>query len=153
MRKRISVQAASTEPEWLRLEELAEVSVSSEDADRPIEFALVDGSGPGWRVATPGGQSIRIHFDDPQSIQLIQLRFGGTEHQRVQEFWLQWSDDRGRTFQPIMRQQFSFRPSGATQELEHYNVSLKGATELELHIVADVSDAGRVAALTSLRLR
>jgi len=66
---------------------------------------------------------------------------------------LQWSDDRGRTFQRIMRQQFSFSPSGATQEVENYNVSLKGATELELHIVADVSDAGRVATLTSFRLR
>jgi hypothetical protein len=153
MRKRVSVQAASTEPEWLPVEELAEVSVSSEDADRPIEFALVHGGGPGWRAATPGEQSVRIQFDEPQSIELIQLRFDETEHQRVQEFWLRWSDDRGRTFQPIVRQQFSFSPSGATQEVENYNVSLKDATELELHIVADVSDGGRVATLTSLRLR
>ena len=100
----------------------------------------------------PGEQSIRIHFDEPQ-IELIQLRFYETEHQRVQEFWLRWSDDRGRTFQPIVRQQFSFSPSGATQEVENDNVPLKAATELELHVVAGVSDAGRVATLTSRRLR
>ncbi len=41
----------------------------------------------------------------------------------------------------------------ATYEVENYNVSFRGATELELHIVADVSDERRVATLTSLRLR
>ena len=153
MRKQVHEQAASIEPEWLRIEELAEVSVSSEDATRPIEFALVDGAGPGWRAAAPGEQSVRIRFDEPQFIGLIQLRFDEAEHQRVQEFWLQWSDDRARTFQPIVRQQFSFSPSGATHEVENYNVSLKDATELELHIVADVSDRRHVATLTSLRLR
>jgi hypothetical protein len=44
-------------------------------------------------------------------------------------------------------------PSGATSEVENYSVSLRGATELELHIVAEVSDERRVATLTSLRLR
>jgi len=153
MRKRVHVQAASTESDWLRVDELAEVSVSSEDANRPIEFALVPGAGPGWRAATPGEQSIRISFDEPQSIGLIQLRFDEPEHVRVQEFWLRWSDDRGQMFQPIVRQQFSFSPSGATHEIENYNVSLRGATDLELRIVADISDRSRVATLTSLRLR
>ena len=86
MRKRVHVQAASTEPNWLRVEELAEVSVSSEDANRPIEFALVPGAGSGWRAATPGEQSVLIRFDEPQAIRLIQLRFDEAEHQRVQEF-------------------------------------------------------------------
>ena len=153
MRKRVYGQVASTEPQWLRLEELAEVAVSSEDGDRPVELALVQGAGPGWRAATPGEQTIRICFDQPQSIGLIQLRFDEVEHQRTQEFFLQWSDNRGRTFQPIVRQQFSFSPSGATREVENYNVSLKGATELELCIVADMSNRDRVATLTSLRLR
>jgi len=153
MRKRVYGRAASTEPQWLRLEELAEVSVSSEDEARPIELALVQGAGPGWRAATPGEQTIRICFDQPQSIGLIQLRFDEIEHQRTQEFLLQWSDNRGRTLQPIVRQQFSFSPSGATREVENYHVSLKGATELELCIVADISDRNRVATLTSLRLR
>ena len=153
MRKRVHVQASSTELNWLRLEELAEVSVSSEDANRPIEFALVPGAGSGWRAATPGDQSVLIRFADPHAIRLIQLRFDEAEHQRVQEFWLQWSNDRGQSFHPIVRQQFSFSPSGATHEVESYNVSLEGATELELHIVADLADERRVATLTSLRLR
>ena len=71
MRKRIHVHAASTEPDWLRLEELAEVSVSSEAANRPIEFALAPGAGSGWRAAPAGEQSVRIRFDEPQAIGLI----------------------------------------------------------------------------------
>ena len=81
MRKRVHVQAASTEPNWLRVEELAEVSVSSEDANRPIEFALVPGAGSGFRAATPGEQSVLIRFDEPQPTGLIQLRFDEAEHQ------------------------------------------------------------------------
>ena len=38
----------------------------------------------------------------------------------------------------------------ATCEVENYNVCLPGATELELHIVADVSDGHYVATPTSL---
>ena len=83
MRKRVHLQAAPTEPNWLPVEELAEVAVSSEDANRPIEGALVPGAGSGWRAATPGEQSVLIRFDEPQAIRLIQLRFDEAEHQRV----------------------------------------------------------------------
>ena len=55
MRKRIitSVQqeTASPAPEWLNMEGLAEVEITSEDAAHPIESALLPGRASGWRAA------------------------------------------------------------------------------------------------------
>ena len=43
--------------EWLDLEEIATVEVTSEDPHFPIEFALAAGGGPGWRAAEEGERS------------------------------------------------------------------------------------------------
>jgi hypothetical protein len=48
--------------DWLKLDELAEVEISSEDARHPIESALLAGAGSGWRAAVPGKQTIRLLF-------------------------------------------------------------------------------------------
>jgi hypothetical protein len=153
LRKRVGTgEPGGAERQWLVLEEVAEVVVTSEDPNAPIEAALVEGSGSHWRAAGPGEQSIRLRFDQPQDIQLIQVVFDETEHARVQEFVLQWSNDGDRTFQPVVRQQFSFSPSGATHETENYRVNLAGLTDLDLHIVPDVSGGPRVATLSSLRI-
>jgi len=154
LRKRLhNPSKSSDQTTWLRLEELAEVSVSSEDANHPVEGALMDGVGAGWRAAAPGQQSLRIHFDEPQTITRIHLIFEETEQERVQEFAIQWSADRQRTFQPVVRQQFSFSPSGATREVEDYHVALHAATDVELHIIPDVSHRAHTATITRLRLR
>ena len=66
MRKRIitSVQQESTSPDqdWLDVEGLAEVEITSEDAAHPIESALLLGLASGWRAAGPGKQTIRNGF-------------------------------------------------------------------------------------------
>lgn len=155
LRKRIGQPGSRLEEQdWLSLEEIAEVEVSSEDPDRPIDGALVEGSGAaGWRAAQPGEQTLRIRFDEPRAVSHIRLVFDDTERERVQEFALRWSADGGRTFQPLVRQQFSFSPGGATREVEDYTVSLQGVTDLELHLVPDISRAPLVATLTALRVR
>ena len=48
--------------DWLDLEHLAEVEITSEDALHPIESALLPGTGVGWRAAGPGKQCIRLLF-------------------------------------------------------------------------------------------
>ena len=154
LRKRLhNPSAPSDQTTWLRIDELAEVSVSSEDAHHPVEGALIDGVGAGWRAAAPGEQSLRIHFDESRTITRIHLIFEEAEHERVQEFAIQWSADRRRTFQPVVRQQFSFSPSGATREVEDYHVALHAATDVELHIIPDVSHRPHTATMTRLRLR
>ena len=56
-----------TEQEWLDLEEVAKVEVTSEDPNFPVEFALVSEKGPGWRVsrarrAIPRDRSPAVEF-------------------------------------------------------------------------------------------
>ena len=64
MRKSI-IDPATTQPEqrseqeWLDLEQMAKVEVTSEDPNFPIESALVSGTGPGWRAAEKGKQIVR----------------------------------------------------------------------------------------------
>ena len=129
------------------------MSVSSEDATYPVDGALGAGVGGGWRAAAPGEQTVSIHFDEPREIRLIHLVVDETEHERLQEFAIHWSADRGRKFHLVVRQQFSFSPSGATREIEHYHVDLRGLTDLTVVIIPDLSNRPRVATLTRLALR
>src|SRR6516165_2374331 len=66
MRKRI-INAAQPDPpqtcEWLNVEEIAQVEVSSEDPQYPIESAFKRGKSLGWRASQPGEQTIRLLFD------------------------------------------------------------------------------------------
>ena len=48
---------------WLDLERLAQVDITSESAEHPIESALIPDRGSGWRAARPGKQTIRLIFD------------------------------------------------------------------------------------------
>ena len=52
---------------------------------------------------------------------------------------LRWSGDGGRSYREILRQQYSFSPTGATREVEDYAVNLQGVTVLELRILPDIS--------------
>src|SRR5438876_10116149 len=83
MRKRIlspTMQDMSLpEEDWVNLEQVARVDVSSEDAAHPIESALLPGSGTGWRAAGAGAQTIRLIFDQPQRLKRISLIFVETE--------------------------------------------------------------------------
>ena len=67
MRKRIIAQTqketTSPDQDWLNMEGLAEVEITSEDAAHPIESALLPGRASGWRAAGPG------KADDPASLQ------------------------------------------------------------------------------------
>ncbi len=156
MRKRIitPVQQGSSPPdeEWLNLEALAEVEITSEDAAHPIESALLPGRGSGWRAAAPGKQTIRLLFTDPQRLRRIWLSFVESAAERTQEYALRWSPDGGRSFQEIVRQQWNFNPQGATCETEDHRVELSGVTVLELSITPNTSGGDARASLARLRL-
>ena len=156
MRKKIinpqTRQDLDREHDWLDLGPLAQVEFSSEDPAHPIESALQPGEGGGWRAAEPGGQTLRLSFDRPQQIRLIRLLFEEGERPRTQEFVLRWSQDAGKSFRDIVRQQFNFNPPGTTSEKEDYTVELSGVTTLELQITPDISGPGARASLSRLRL-
>jgi hypothetical protein len=156
MRKRITNQGTeSVSPsnqQWLNVEDLAQVEVSSEDAAHPIDSALVPDAGPGWRAGQPGQQTVRLLFDEPQMIKHVRLLFEEGERERTQQFVLRWSADGGRSYREIVRQQYNFSPPNSTSECEDYDVELDRVTALELTIVPDISGAPVRASLAQLRL-
>ena len=152
IRKRLIERSGpSAAPAWADVEQLAQVEVTSEAPGYPIDSALVEDSGPGWRAARPGEQLLRLRFDTPQHIRLIRVVFVDADQERVQEFTLRWSSDHGGG--EIVRQQFAFTPSGATREVEEYAVDLPGVTDLELHLIPDMSRRPVVATLAEFRIR
>jgi hypothetical protein len=156
MRKKIidsiKQQKESTDSDWLNIEEIAIVEISSEDESHPIESALLPGNLSGWRAAVAGEQTIRLVFNEPQIIQLIRLSFDESSTERTQEFVLSWSPDGGKSYQEIVRQQWNFSPQCATTEMEEYQVELARVTVLELNIIPDISGRNAFASLTQLRL-
>lgn len=156
MRKRIIPPVQKDTPplgeDWLDLERLAQVEITSEDATCPIESALLTGRGSGWRAAGPGEQTIRLLFAHPQRLRRIWLQFVEPVTERTQEFVLRWSPDGGQSFREIVRQQWNFNPQGATCETEDHRVDLSGVTVLELSIIPDISRRDARASLGQLRL-
>jgi XRCC1 N terminal domain len=156
MRKRLITPIPKDAPApnlgWLDLDRVAVVEVTSEEKDYPVESALVSGETRGWRAASPGTQTIRLIFDQPQRLRRISLAFEENEIKRTQEFVLRRSPDSGRSFREIVRQQWNFSPPDTVREVEEYQVELSDVTVLELVIVPDISRGVARASLRSLRL-
>lgn len=156
MRKRIishmQKEAASSDPNWLNMEGLAEVEITSEDAAHPIESALLLGGSSGWQAAEAGAQTIRLLFNHPQRLQRIWMHFVEPQTERTQEYVLRWSPDNGQSFREIVRQQWNFSPPSTTNETEDYHVELPAVTMLELSIIPDISGGNACASLAQLRL-
>jgi hypothetical protein len=150
MRKQLigDEERANTE-RWLDLEKLAQVAITSEDENHPIESALT-GVGSGWRASRQGEQVVRLLFDEPIGVRRILVVFEESAA-RTQEFVLRWSPDRGGSYTEIVRQQYTFSP-GTTREVEDYTVDLKAVTLLELRIVPDIQGGTARASLRQLRL-
>ena len=156
MRKRISSQPQRERPSentgWLDLEALARVEVTSEDAAYPIESALLLVGATGWRAESPGEQTIRLFFEAPQRLKRIRLLFREEKEARTQEFVLRWSPTADGSSRDIVRQQYHFSPSGATEEIEEYRVELEDVVALEVTIVPNISGGDGYASLAELRL-
>lgn len=156
MRKRIINQGppdvSPANQQWLNVEALAQVEVTSEDAAHPIESALIPGSASGWRAAQPGPQTVRLLFDEPQRVRQMRLVFQEDDHERTQQFVLRWSSDGGKSYREIVRQQFNFSPPNTISEFEDFTVDLDGLTALELSIVPDISGGSACASIDELRI-
>jgi hypothetical protein len=136
-----------TSEEWLNLEEIAQVEVSSEDPKYPIELAFMRGECLGWRARQPGKQTIRLLFDEPKDLRRIWLRFTELQVERTQQFTLRWADSRTGPFREIVRQQWNFNPRSSTMEVEDYKVDLHHVLTLELIIDPDLGKNQAFAAL------
>ena len=155
MRKRIinkeHQQDAPDSHSWLDVEQLAQVEVTSENADYPIESAFVLDSTTVWRAEMEGKQVIRLLFDSPQTLSHIRLKFDESSQQRTQEYVLKWSSDNGKSWHEIVRQQYHFSPPDTVCEIEDYHVDLQTVTSLELMIIPEISGGG-FATLSQMRI-
>jgi hypothetical protein len=155
MRKRIGshILAGHTAEDggWLNLEQEAEVEVTSEDPEHPIECAFSPKDPSGWRAELAGRQSLRLIFDSPQALRLIHLVFTEEHQSRTQEFVLRWSAGEGAPFKEILRQQYNLAPGSS--EIEDYAVNLEGVKVFELEINPAISGGDFRASLAELRLR
>jgi hypothetical protein len=157
MRKRIingGKQAGALDGEWLDVERIALVEITSEDPAFPIESAFAANTiaaDPGWRAAQPGNQVVRLLFDHPLRLRRILLRCNERQQERTQEFVLRWSAD-GQNFHEVLRQQWNFSPQTANSQLEDFEVDLNAVSILELRINPDVSGGEAHASLAQFRL-
>jgi hypothetical protein len=156
MRKRLISQTLPSPgffaQDWLNVDRLASVEVTSEEDGYPIESALLSGEKRAWRAAHAGTQIIRLIFDEPQKVRRIWLVFEDVENTRTQEFVLRWSADTNHSFREIVRQQWNFSPPDAVRETEDYAVEIPGLKALELVIVPDIKGGPARASLRDLRL-
>ena len=134
------------------LEEMATIEVTSEAFGFPVESVLVAGSNNGWRATVAGEQTLRVIFDEPTSVSVIELHFAEVELERTQEFRLGWSAAEGGPTHEIVRQQWNFSPQGSTQEVERYDVNLDRVSAIELSINPDISDRNVKATLLKWRM-
>ena len=156
MRKKIikgSDQRLETliENNWLNIENIADVEVTSENERYPVESALILDSSSGWVAGEEGIQTIRVVFNEPQNIQRIMLKFSESSVERTQEYVLNWYAEDGEP-REIVRQQWNFNPNGSTIEVENHHVILANVSVLELCINPNISSSNSKASLEKLRV-
>jgi len=138
--------------DWLEVERLALVELTSEDPEHQFESALRPETGSAWRASSPGEQVIRLLFYEPIRIKHIRLEFHEEKYARTQEFVLRWSPDDGQSYREIVRQQYNFSPPETIREVEDYFLDLDRVTVLELNIFPDISGSDVRASLAGLLL-
>ena len=155
MRKSV-VSRESNTPElasvvvWMDLDAVASATMTSEDKTHPLERAVSDAPG-GWKASTPGVQVIRFSFDTPKNVKRVRLIFKEEAKERSQEFALV-AILHPEVRKEIVRQQWSFSPSGSTTEVEDYNVDLSDVVALELTIDPGRHDNTVFATLESIQV-
>jgi hypothetical protein len=156
MRKKLILLAASSNAlanqDWLDLESLAQVELTSEEVGHPIESAFLPNTENNWIATEQGQQTIRLLFDRPQRISCIRLQFREEEQARTQEFLLRYATDLDKPYKDIVRQQYNFSPPETSHQIENYTVNLEDVAVIELQITPDISGGTARASLAGLQL-
>src|SRR6476620_6286620 len=111
MRKQIISQPQGESPSantnWLDLEALARVEVTSEDAAHPIESALLPVDATGWRAESPGNRRSVSSLNRRRGSGASVFLFREEKDARTQEFVLRWSPTAEGLSRNIVRQQYT----------------------------------------------
>src|SRR4051812_9530640 len=158
LRKQIIRASALTPvptPGEIDIAAVATVLVTSEAPDHPVDHAFDGHRGPGgsrWMAGEPGEQTLILAFDAPQAIRRLALEFEELEVARTQELQLAVSNDGGRTYRELVRQEYNFSPPGTTFEREDWAVPADGVTHLRFMIKPDKGGMPCRATINSLLL-
>jgi hypothetical protein len=120
--------------------ERATVLVTSEAAEHPVDCLFDGHDGPGgtrWVAAVDGEQVLILAFDTPQTIQEVSLETEELQASRTQVLTLALSQNAGRTYREILRQEFNFSPPGTTFERERWIVAATMVSHLRFTILPD----------------
>ena len=157
LRKRIlrhaSASAATAPTTALDIPAVATVIVTSEAAAHPVDHIFDPQRGPGasrWVAGEPGEQTLILDFDVPQALSRLRLEIEEGEVSRTQELWVSLSQDGGRTYHEVVRQEYTFSPSGTTFEREEWQVAPRKVTHVCIRIKPDKGERPCRATLTSL---
>lgn len=143
-------------PEEIDVAAVATVLVTSEDPEHPIDHVFDVNRGPGgtrWMAKEPGEQMLILAFDAPRTIRRVVLEIEEPEVSRTQELQLAVSEDGGKTYRELLRQEYNFNPPGTTFEREDWAVQAEGITHLRVMIKPDKGEKPCRACITSLVLR
>jgi hypothetical protein len=146
----------SDERGCMHIPALATVLVTSEAAEHPVDCLFDGHDGPGgtrWVAAVDGEQVLILAFDTPQIIQEVGLETEESQASRTQVLTLSLSQDGGRTYREILRQEFNFSPPGTTFERERWIVPAAMVSHLRVTIRPDKGGKLGRASLTSLTIR
>jgi hypothetical protein len=109
--------------------------------------------GSRWVAGEAGTQTLILAFDTPRTIRSLTLEIEEREVSRRQELHLSVSEDGGRTYRGLLRQEYNFSPPDTTFEREEWAVRGDGVTHLQLQIEPDKGGVPCRATLTTLALR
>ncbi|GLS92394.1 hypothetical protein GCM10007916_34650 [Psychromonas marina] len=137
--------------DWLNIETLVDVEITSEAKEYPIESALLIGDNQGWRAGRAGEQTVRLRFKQSQALQSIMLKFEELKLERTQEYRLSCTDESG-IIHEIVRQQWNFSPMGSTKQVENHIINLDKVNLIELIITPDINRTDSYATLQALRI-
>lgn len=119
----------------------AEVLITSESDDRPIDHVVDGTTGPGstqWVAGSPGPQTLVFRFDRPHHIVGITFEVEEREVARTQEVTLEAaSAPQDERFREIVRQEYTFAPQGTTFEREELRFDLPDTVAVRMTIKPD----------------
>jgi hypothetical protein len=131
---------------WLRLDKVARLTATT-----PRRTRSILPSWP-WSADEPGEGTIDVQFHRPITLRRVRLVFEEREHLRTQEFTIVASLHRGEQHRELVRQQFTFSPGGATQQVEDYVFEVERVASIQIRIIPDIGGGPAVAAMVDLRV-
>ena len=136
---------AGADERWLDLEAVADVTIT-------VGGERVARSPHAWSADCPGEQMIEIRFRHATPVSRLRVVSWELDQSRTQEMTIWACLRRGERHREVLRQRFSFRPGGATAQVEEYAVQLTEVSALQVRIVPCIEGRRVVARVSELRV-